>query len=143
MASSGSESRKRVRVLRAGATTSTSAAWARSGPTAFPSASPDTGSDTSARIRAGMLRDLPKPLDLAPGCEPLERLRFELAHPLGGQAEPPPGLPERLGIVAVDAIAQPDHIALRLGQLLDGASQELLAEAQLDLLIHGWGVALE
>src|SRR5215213_8105132 len=54
MAGSGSARKKRVLVLSAGATTSTSASFATSSPTALLSASADTASETSARILFAM-----------------------------------------------------------------------------------------
>src|SRR3954469_10051896 len=55
MAGSGSARKKRFLLFSAGATTSTSASSASSGPTAERSASAEMGSETSARIFFGMV----------------------------------------------------------------------------------------
>src|SRR3712207_5621326 len=55
MAESGSARKNLLREFSAGATTSTSASSATSGPTAARRASADTGSETRARIRLGIL----------------------------------------------------------------------------------------
>src|SRR5215210_5415884 len=87
--------------------------------------------------------DFAERLELAAHGEALERLRLDLAHPLRREAEPAAGLAQRLRIVPVDPEAQPDHVALRLRELLDRAPQELLREAHLDLLVDRRRASLE
>src|SRR4029453_2084017 len=82
-------------------------------------------------------------LELAPHREPLERPRLNLPHALRRQPEPAPGLAERLRILPVDPEAKPDHLALGLGKLLDRPPEELLGEADLDLLVPRRRPALE
>src|SRR4051794_38518966 len=65
-----------------------------------------------------------------------ERLLLDLANPLGADAEPATGLPQRRGLLAAEAEAQPDHVALALRQahdgLLDGARAGVLDHLVLD-----------
>src|SRR5918911_1684851 len=82
-------------------------------------------------------------LELARARQPRERLRLDLAHALGGQAEPAAGLAQRGRVVAVDAVAQPDHLLLLVGELRDRAPERLLAQRDLDLLLGLRAVARE
>ena len=67
--------------------------------------------------------------------EALERPVLDAAHALRRQAQPPAGLAQWRRVVAVDAVAQPDHLPLLLGELLERAVHRLLAQADLDLLL--------
>src|SRR5215211_1119639 len=90
------------------------------------------------------LRRLPQGLDLAPGREPLQRLRLELTYALRGQPQLAAGLAERLGIDrAVDPVAQLDDVPLGLRQLLDRPPQRLLPQTHLDLFVRRALAALE
>src|SRR5919197_3383843 len=64
----------------------------------------------------------------------LECARLELPHPLGRNPKAATGLAERCGLVAVDAVAQLNHVALALGQPLQRAPHALLPQAHLHLL---------
>src|SRR5215210_568919 len=75
-----------------------------------------------------------QPRDLARGGQPLERLVLDAANALGRQPEPLPRLAQRRGFVAVDAVAEPDHLLLLFGQARQRAVHGLLPEGDLDLL---------
>src|SRR5213593_3050705 len=83
------------------------------------------------------LRRFAQPLELPRPRQPLERLRLDLADALGGQSEAPAGLAQRGWLVAVDAVAQPDHLLLLVGQLGDRAAEGVLPKRDLDLLVGG------
>src|SRR5215210_2414427 len=86
---------------------------------------------------------VPQPRDLARRGQPLERLVLDAANALGRQPEPLSGLAQRRGLVAVDAVAEPDHLLLLLGQARQRAVHCLLPEADLDLLDRLGRVARE
>src|SRR5690606_20459621 len=66
-----------------------------------------------------------------------QRLALELANPLGGHAELPPGLPERGGLLPVDAVAELDDLLLDVGEPLERALERLAPEADVELLLGG------
>src|SRR5512132_4304965 len=73
-------------------------------------------------------------LDLARFCEAAEPLLLELPHLARLQLEATRCLAQGGRLVAVDAEAQLDHLALVLGKVLNGAPQRAIAEADGDLL---------
>src|SRR5205807_9094218 len=96
----------------------------------------------STRLRRGERRaargsSRKQRLDLALDGQPLERLRLDLAHPLARQPERPADLLERLRVgIAVEAVPQLEDVALPLGQLVEGAVEGLLLEADVHLLLE-------
>src|SRR3954468_6782965 len=88
MAGSGSARKKRLRLLSAGATTSTSALFASSSPTAERSASAESGSETRARIRLAIL-------GLIPQCAPRQSDSEDDLY--GGERQLQRPLGERIG----------------------------------------------
>src|SRR5437763_8502803 len=75
-------------------------------------------------------------LDLALDCEPLERLRLDLAHPLPRQSERPPDLLERLRVgVAVHPVPQLQDVARALREGVHVSAERLRGEADVDLLL--------
>src|SRR4051812_12246982 len=84
-----------------------------------------------------------QPGHLAGRGQPLERLVLDAANPFGRQPEPLPGLAQRRGLVPVDAVAEPDHLLLLLGQARERPVHGLLPEADLDLLDRLGRVARE
>src|ERR671914_319804 len=91
---------------------------------------------TSWRLLRGGLGEC---RDLAELGEAGERLVLDPPHALGREAELPAGLSERRRLVPVDAVAQLDHPALLLGQLVERGAHGLVAQADLHLLV---GLAL-
>src|SRR5215208_4513990 len=75
-----------------------------------------------------------EPGDLARAGQPLERLVLDAANALRREPEALAGLAERRRLVAVDPVAEPDHLLLLLREVLERAVDSLLAEADLHLL---------
>src|SRR5580704_5001061 len=73
-----------------------------------------SGRPLRAADRGSELCGGPERLELAAGGELGERLALELADGVGGDAEPSPRLAQGRRLVAVDPVAQHDHVALGL-----------------------------
>src|SRR6266545_150449 len=83
------------------------------------------------------LGDVLERFDLAVDRELLERVRLDLAHPLAREAELPPDRLQRGRVaVAVEPVSELDNLALAVGQLSDCAVQDLLLEADRDVLLR-------
>src|SRR4051794_8478541 len=78
--------------------------------------------------RASRLGDVAELLGLGEALELLERLVLDLADALAGDVERPAHLVERPRMLAAEAVAQLEHAALAVGQVLQRLAQRLLGE---------------
>src|SRR5680860_1565391 len=97
-----------------------------------PSPSPARGEASAASALSGRGAER---RDLAVLGQMAQRGLLQVAHALRRHAEPAPRLAQRHRLRAVDAVAQPQHLALVLRELLDGTAQALLGQRDLDLLL--------
>src|ERR687898_1337688 len=74
------------------------------------------------------LRDFAQLLRLSQRLKLLERLVLDLADALAGDVEGPADLVERARVLAAQAVAQLEHAALAVGQVLERLAQRLLGE---------------
>ena len=63
------------------------------------------------------VQELPQPLRVAVGVELVERLRLDLADALAGDAEALADLLQRAGLLAAEAEAELQDLALAVGEL--------------------------
>src|SRR5579862_8661451 len=70
-------------------------------------------------------------------CEPAERLRLDLAHPLTREPELLADLLERGRPFADEPEAECDHVALAARQLRDGTPDGVVAERRVGLVLGG------
>lgn len=70
-----------------------------------------------------------------------QRLGLDLSHALRRQAEPPPGLAQRLGLTVVEPKAHAYHLALTLWQAAHGPAHGVALHLVADLLVGALGVA--
>src|SRR4051812_10258062 len=77
---------------------------------------------------AGRLGDVAQLLRLGQRLQLLERLVLDLADALARDVERPPDLVERARVLAAEAVAQLEHAALAVGEVLQRLAQRLLGE---------------
>src|SRR4051795_9961655 len=81
--------------------------------------------ETTAPRRSGDVAEL---LGLRERLQLLQRLVLDLADPLARDVEGPPDLVQRPRMLAAEPVAQLEHPALAVGQVLEGLAQGLLRE---------------
>src|SRR5690349_4182877 len=89
-------------------------------------------------VRA-LLRDVAELLGLGEALELLERLVLDLADALARHVERPPDLVERARVLAAEAVAQLEHAALAVGEVLQRLAQRLLGEDLRGALVRRLG----
>src|SRR3954454_4016288 len=82
---------------------------------------------TNVRAR-GCLRHVAELLGLRERLQLLQRLVLDLADALARDVERPPDLVERARVLAAEAVAQLEHAALAVGEVLQRLAQGLLRE---------------
>src|SRR3954454_16090745 len=79
-------------------------------------------------VRGRTLRDVAELLGLRERLQLLQRLVLDLADALARDVERPPDLVERARVLAAEAVAQLEHAALSVGEVLQRLAQRLLGE---------------
>src|SRR3954468_14082216 len=74
------------------------------------------------------LGDVAQLLRLSQRLQLLQRLVLDLTDALAGDVERPPDLVERARVVAAEPVAQLEHAALAVGEVLQRLAQRLLGE---------------
>src|SRR5918995_3417073 len=74
------------------------------------------------------LRNFAELLRLGEALQLLQRLVLDLADALAGDVERPPHLIQRTGMLAAEPVAELEHAALAVGEVLEGLLQRLLGE---------------
>src|SRR5690242_4847593 len=80
--------------------------------------------------------DVPELLSLGQALQLLEALVLDLADALARDVERPPDLVERARVLAVEAVAELQHLALPARERAEDLAQRLLAHADLGLLVR-------
>src|SRR3954467_9817393 len=86
------------------------------------------GAGPSKGSGAVALGDIAELLGLREALQLLERLVLDLADALARDVERPPDLVERARVLAAEAVAQLEHAALSVGEVLQRLAQRLLGE---------------
>src|SRR5688500_15718385 len=89
--------------------------------------------------RAAALRDVAELLGLRERLQLLERLVLDLADALARDVERAPYLVQRARVLAAEAVAQLQHAALAVGQVLQRLAQRLLGEDLRSALVRRLG----
>ena len=89
--------------------------------------------------RASCLRDVAELLRLGEALQLLQRLVLDLADALARDVERPPDLVERARVLAAEAVAQLEHAALAVGEVLQRLAQRLLGEDLRGALVRRLG----
>ena len=82
------------------------------------------------------LRDVADALCVGECTELLQALVLDLADPLAGDLEMATDLVKRPRLLAVEAVAQLEHLALALGEVVEDASQRLPLQRRLGQLVR-------
>src|SRR5215207_6646892 len=88
------------------------------------------------------LREFAKLLRRGERLELLQRLVLDLADPLAGDVEGPPDLVERARMLVAESVAELEHAALAIGELLEGLLERLLGEQLGGALEGGLGALI-
>src|SRR5262245_55826704 len=91
---------------------------------------------TRGRRRNG----LPQAAGVGERAELLQRLALDLADALAGDVEHAAQLVQRAGLLAAQAVAELEHAALPVRELVEQVAERLLAEAGLGGDLRGDGV---
>src|SRR4051794_33870469 len=75
-----------------------------------------------------VLGDVAELLSLGEALQLLQRLVLDLADALARDVERPPDLVERARVLAAEAVAQLEHAALAVGEILQRLAERLLGE---------------
>src|SRR3954468_23219109 len=87
----------------------------------------------------GALRDVAELLGFRQGLQLLQRLVLDLADALARDVERAPHLVERAGVLAAEAVAELEHAALAVGEVLERLAQRLLGEDLRGALVRRLG----
>src|SRR5205807_9960719 len=86
------------------------------------------GSRSAKAARPAALGDVAELLGLSERLELLQRLVLDLADPLAGDVERPPHLVEGAGVLATQAVAELEHAALAVAQVLQRLAKRFLGQ---------------
>src|SRR5262249_37251326 len=88
------------------------------------------------------LRDFAELLCLGEALQLLERLVLDLPHPLARDVEGPPDLVQGPRVLAAEPVAELEHAALAVGEVLEGLLQRLLGKQLGGALEGGLGALI-
>src|SRR3954470_21294127 len=95
---------------------------------AVPAGTAGEQAGSTAALRRKALGDIAELLSLREGLQLLQRLVLDLADALARDVERPPDLVERARVLPAQAVAQLEHTALAVGQVLQRLAQGFLGE---------------
>src|SRR3954471_14946299 len=98
-----------------------------------------SASSWPALNRVRTLGDVAELLGLRERLQLLERLVLDLADALARHVERATHLVQRARVLAAEPVAQLEHAALAVGEVLQGLAQRLLGEDLRDALVGGLG----